>query len=255
MRGIGTILTAGTLGVLLLAGCSGEDDPAEGTTTDQAQTTEGASAEAEDDAASGVDTADGDTATEDTATEDTATDDTATDDTATETEVADGDGGGSDETGAAPDPDAAPEEVLEQAGLLDGQQVVVGPGGVDDPTVQAAICDYVVGTQDEVAAITGVSDDLTPLDGNGYTQRGGNGGGIQCVYDVDGADGFGIVLWSKEIPNVEDGDETQLLASGPVGEHWGTVAYAPTFAGEVMDEAAAAAWLEDAATRWGGASA
>lgn len=197
-----------------------------------------------------------DTADDDTA-DDTGDGDTATEDTATEARVADGDGGdggGSDETGAAPDPDAAPEEVLEQAGLLDGQQVVVGPGGVDDPTVQAEICDYVVGTPDEVAAITGVSGDLTPLVSNGYNQRGSNGGGIQCVYDVDGADGLGIVLWSKEIPHAEDGDETQLLASGPVGEHWGTVAYAPTFAGEVMDEAAAAAWLEDAATRWGGAS-
>lgn len=260
MRGIRTIVSVGTLGVLLLTGCAGEDDPDEGTTADPAQTTEDSGAaidEGDDSTAATGDSVTGDDAASSESDAAGAGDGGPTqDDAATGTGGASesGDSDGVGETGAAPDPGAAPEEILEQAGLLDGQRVVVGPGGVDDPTVQAAICDYVVGTQDEVADITGVSGDLTPLDSNGYNQWGGNGDGVQCVYDLDGEDGLAIMLWSEEIPPVEDGDETQLLATGPVGEHWGTVAYAPTFTGEVMDEDAAAAWLEDAATRWGGAS-
>lgn len=163
-------------------------------------------------------------------------------------------GDGAEETGAAADPDASADEVLREAGLLEGDQVVLGPTSPDDPAVQRAICDYVFGTTDEVIERSGIVGELALLDSSGYSQLGGNGDGLQCVYDVDGEDGLGILLWSQELPPIEEDDGTQIVASGQFGEHWGAVAYAPTFTGDVMDEDAAAAWLDDAATRWGGAS-
>ncbi len=250
MRLIGKLLTAGTVGVLLLTGCAGEDDPEESTPEDQPQATTETAEETDpagDDAAATTD--DGGPA--DDGDDGGATSEDPADDTAGEENG--GDDGTEGEDQGSGDTPGDPREVLDSLGLLDGDKVRVDPAAPMDPGIARAMCEYVFGKPAQVAEVTGVTGELTLLESSGYEQWPAQGDGLQCIWDVDGANGFGTMMWSQQVPT-PNSEEAYIAADVPVGDFHGVVAYAPDYEGTTLDEDAATAWLEDAATRWAGAS-
>lgn len=256
MRLIGKLLTAGTVGVLLLTGCAGEDDPEESTTEDQTQATTETAEETDpagDDAAATTD--DGGPA--DDGDDTGATSGDPADGTAGEENGGDdgteGDDGAEDDDQGSGDTPGDPREVLDSLGLLDGDKVRVDPAAPMDSGIARAMCEYVFGKPAQVADVTGVTGELTLLESSGYEQWQGQGDGLQCIWDVDGANGFGTMMWSQQVPT-PNSEEAYIAADVPVGDFHGVVAYAPDYEGTTLDEDAATAWLEDASTRWAGAS-
>lgn len=163
--------------------------------------------------------------------------------------------GCSDDGGDNSKEPSASEQLLVEEGLLKDGVVSLGPAGPTDEAVNQAICDYVFGSPEEVAATADVDGEVALTEDSGYEQLGGNGNGAQCVYTVDGEDAFGLWLWSDE-RELDDEDVEFVVAEVQVDSgRFGLMMRAPDWDGDLgVDEAAATEWLEDAGTRWGGSS-
>lgn len=264
MRRLGIALATTTL---LLTACAGEEEPTDPTTgtetTEENSTTDDI----------GADTGDADSASETAAEEGTgdgadateAAPDQTTED-GTETTEATEDGAGSTDDGTATEDDAVAgdtgldrpsEEILAEAGLLEDGAVSLGPAPPQDETVQLAICDYLFGTPEDVASVAGAApgSEVLLAPGSGHRNMGGSGGGPQCLWTVDGEEAFAAVIWAPEIE--DEDDDGSLLASTPLegSDYFGYVAVNPEWDGRLsLDENGAIDWLEDAGTRWAGAS-
>lgn len=149
------------------------------------------------------------------------------------------------------------EQILAEAGLLVDGAISLGPAGPEDESVNLAMCDYLFGTPEEVAAVVGADagSQVVLAPGSGFRNNASSGSGPQCLWTVDGSEAFGAAIWSQELGDPVDDDA--LLASTVLEEtnYVGYVAVNPDWDGALgLDEDGAIEWLHHAGTRWGGQS-
>lgn len=286
MRRLGIALVTSTL---LLAACGGSDEPEAPTTPAPSSATDPEETDSEETGSEETDSeetgpeSNGDDGADSSATDDapgtdgdSATDGGTVDDDETSEDAAGQDpeettghpgievptdGGLGGDPGQDTTLDRPSEEILAEAGLLEDGAIVLGPAPPQDEQVNLAVCDYLFGTPDEIAATVGLEDgaEIALAPGSGHRNLGGAGGGPQCLYFIDGVDALGLLIVNKEIEDMEGADESLVgsttLQSTDGRDHFGYVAVNPEWDGTItLDEAGAIALLQDAATRWGGAS-
>lgn len=134
------------------------------------------------------------------------------------------------------------------AGWLSPQGQLYFGEAAPGPEVQAAICDYLVGTPSEVGEAALLTGDITLEEPAGYTSLGGNGAGFQCGYQSDGEFAFGLVIWNEDL-NVQIGDQSGTVIVELPNGLWGATSYDPSWTGSQIDEAASQRWIAEAGSR------
>lgn len=140
------------------------------------------------------------------------------------------------------------KDVLQAHHLLDAKgRVAPGPTAPTGRKVNAAICDYVFGTADEVGTTAKLDGTVTLFKHSGYLYAGGGGSGVACTYNVGGKAQFELVIWDKK-STAPNGATHMVTIDLPNGFH-GASAYAPSYHGEAIATADAKRWLQQAAER------
>jgi hypothetical protein len=167
--------------------------------------------------------------------------------TSVATTVATSTEGGGDRGNEFPGGEAGVDELAPHNWLGDDGTLFYGE--TEPPReIQEALCDYLVGTPDEVADAAGLDGDVTLEDGSGYTVLGGSGVGFRCGYEVDGTFAFGIVLWSDDLRD-QVADQPNTVAVALPNELFGATVYAPEWDGTMLDATDSEQWLSEAAGR------
>jgi hypothetical protein len=153
--------------------------------------------------------------------------------------------------GAAPDRfpgGTSGKSVLQAHHLLDANgRVSPGATAPKGAIVNTAICDFVFGTADEVGAVAKLDGTVTLSKNSGYLYDGGDGDGVECVYETSGKAQFELVIWDKKAPATA-GPEHQVMVDLP-DQFYGASAYAPSYHGAAIAASDAKRWLRDAAKR------
>ncbi len=140
------------------------------------------------------------------------------------------------------------KSVLQAQHLLDADgRVAPGATAPEGANVNTAICNYVFGTADEVGAVAKLDGTVTLSKNSGYLYSGGNGDGVECVYEISGKAQFELVIWSKKAPATA-GPKHQVTVDLP-DQFYGASAYAPSYHGAAISASDAKRWLRDAAKR------
>lgn len=246
---------------LLLSGCSGDDGTDTTSTPPTPSATESSSAPGGDSTTMTGEASERPSALSESTTSLDRDDDPAdTGDDPTGGSETDGEGQTGEPTAdqgtAAPPLDRPSAEILEEAGWLTDGKITIGPvGPQDEPEIDLAMCDYLFGSPEQVAQTVGVQGTVELAAGeSGFAQLGGTGGGVRCLYLVDGAEAFGAIMWNKELEDGVGGDSGLVLQEQMPGGDIGIVAINPDIDTVAIDEDTARAWLQDADTRWGGQS-
>jgi hypothetical protein len=156
-------------------------------------------------------------------------------------------------SGSGPAPNGLPggtsgKSVLQSHHLLDTKgRVAPGPTAPKGSNVNAAICNYVFGTADEVGAVAKLDGTVTLSKNSGYLYSGGNGSGVECVYEISGKAQFELVIWDKKAPGTAR-TKHQVTIDLP-DQFYGASAYAPSYHGATIAASDVKRWLRDAATR------
>lgn len=156
-------------------------------------------------------------------------------------------------SGSDPTPGGLPggtsgKDLLQAHHLLDGEgRVSPGPTAPKGASVNAAICDYVFGTADEVGTVAELDGTVTLSKHSGYLYNGGNGSGVECVYQIGGETRFELVIWDKKAADTS-GPKHEVMLDLP-NRFYGVSAYAPSYHGTAIAASDAKRWLREAAGR------
>lgn len=217
-----TIAVSVSVSLLLLAGCSNDDEAAEPKTNREVV-------------------------------DDTSTS-TGENGSTTANDSGEDSGGGTEEGGLGGAGDRTSEEILDEDGWLEDGRVSIGPGAPQEQEIDLAMCDYVIGDPEGVAERLGVDGDLTLDAESGFGYYGSSGGRLQCLYLVDDVEALLVAIRDRDLETDDDGAEA-VFAQTELDDGWfGVVMVNPDWDGAITeDESSVTEWLGDLDSRWGGA--
>lgn len=153
-----------------------------------------------------------------------------------------GGGGGGGVPGGTSD-----TSLLAQHNYMNGTKVRLPDTTVPKDDVQHAICEYVVGTADQVGKAAKLSGTVALDPDSGFKNLGGNGMPLTCQYSSDGKTVFQVLF--SDNPDLDPSGASHVVDVKLTGDWTGLIGYAPDYQGDALDESLGRQWLTAAGGR------
>lgn len=147
-------------------------------------------------------------------------------------------------------------DVIDEYDRLEDGRVFSGITNVGDDEFDAAVCEFLFGTPEEVAAYAGLSGDVHLVPESGERNSGGGGSGYRCGWGTSDDPDFFLELWS--IPadreptdeELDNANATMVVFSEEDTSGWYvTAAYLTDVPDDAPDESDMLTWLREASAR------